>query len=518
MGKRTASKVVDLSNCEEAIHIPGSIQPHGVLLVLQEPELLILQVSANVETFFGCPAQELLNQSLAILLGTAEVRLLQESLQIQDVRRVNPLRIRARVPAGEMVFDGILHRNDGLLLLELEESDLHTRLQDLYRENHLSIEKLCITTSLQQLYQVVVEEVQAMIGFDHVMMYCFDQQWNGTVIAEARREGIASFLGLCFPASDIPPQARELYRQNWLRSIDDVDYQPSSILPTDNPVTCRPLNLSFSILRSVSPIHLEYLRNMGIRASLSITLLKEKAFWGLIVCHNTLPRHVAYERRMSCELLGRVVSAQLCAKIDYEENLYEMQIRTNQAQLVRELSKEENLVDGLAKHGMKALALVNADGIAICFEDRYVAMGAVPQEEDVRQLVAWLRQRDEGDVFHSNTLPLLYKAAEHFRAVGSGLLAIPVSKVQDSYILWFRPEVAQTVKWGGNPDEVVVTQDLRVHPRRSFELWKQTISMTALPWKPCEVAAVLELRSVFLDMVLHDIVLRQTLNSWLNHS
>ncbi|HEV2654489.1 MAG TPA: hypothetical protein VGT82_06000, partial [Ktedonobacteraceae bacterium] len=209
------------------------------------------------------------------------------------------------------------------------------------------------------------------------------------------------------------------------------------------------------------------------------------------------------------------VSAQLSAKVDYEEHLYEIQVRTLQAQLLSALAKEENVVDGLAKHSMKILQLVQAGGLALCFGDRYATVGAVPPENDIKQLVAWLQ--GEGDVFNSNALSTLYGAAERFKDVGSGLLAISISKVQGSYVLWFRPEVIQTVNWGGNPNAVTMTQDIRLHPRRSFELWKQTIKMTALPWKACELAAALELRSVLVDMVLRDMVLKQTLNLWLNH-
>src|SRR5450755_23375 len=515
MSKEALQNRIDLTECEkEPIQTPGCIQPHGVLLVLQEPELRILQISMNSETFFGQAAQELLNQPLATLLGSAAVALLQERLRTQDIHTLNPLLIRTGGPEKELVFDGIVHRFDGVLLLELEIADPHTSPRDLYHMSLSFLEKLRNTMSLQHLCQVAVEEIRKISNFDRVMTYRFDEHWNGTVIAENKSEGIDSFLGLHFPASDIPRQARELYQQNWLRLIEDVDYQPIPIFPAENPVTCSPLNLSLSVLRSASPIHLEYLKNMGVHASLSITLLKEKTFWGLIACHNLEMKHISYDRRVMCELLGQIVSAQLSAKVDYEEHLYEIQVRTLQAQLLSILVKEEKVVDGLAKHGMKILQLVNAGGLALCFENRYVTMGAVPPEDEIKQLVAWLHGK--GDMFHSHALSTVYGAAERFRDVGSGLLAISISEVQGSYALWFRPEVIQTVNWGGNPQEVTMTQDMRVHPRRSFELWKQTIEMTALHWKACELAAALELRHVLVDMALRDVILKQTLNSWLN--
>ncbi|HEV2660037.1 MAG TPA: GAF domain-containing protein, partial [Ktedonobacteraceae bacterium] len=515
MSKEALQHIIDLTACEkEPIQTPGCIQPQGVLLVLQEPELSILQISTNSETFFGRPAQELLHQSLATLLGPAATTSLQERLRTQDIHTVNPLLIRTRGPEKELVFDGIVHRIDGGLLLELEIADPHTSPRNLYHMSLSFIEKLRNTTSLQHLCQVAVEEIQKISNFDRVMIYRFDQDWNGEVVAEQKSARLDSFLGLHFPASDIPRQARELYQQNWLRLIEDVDYQPIPIFPAENPVTHGPLNLSFSVLRSVSPVHLEYLKNMGVRASLSITLLKENRLWGLIACHHLEKRHISYDRRVMCELLGQIVSAQLSAKVDYEEHLYEIQVRTLQAQLLSALTKEENVVDGLAKHSMKILQLVNASGLALCFGDRYATVGAVPPENDIKQLVAWLQ--GEGDVFNSNALSTLYGAAERFKDVGSGLLAISISKVQGSYVLWFRPEVIQTVNWGGNPNAVTMTQDIRLHPRRSFELWKQTIEMTALPWKACELAAALELRSVLVDMVLRDMVLKQTLNLWLN--
>ena len=194
-----------------------------------------------------------------------------------------------------------------------------------------------------------------------------------------------------------------------------------------------------------------------------------------------------------------------------------MKIRTIQTQLLHSITKEDNAFNGLMKHGQEVLELVNAQGAVLCFEDRYETLGDVPPKDKVQQIIVWLQGHSDESMFHTNSLPGLYAEAEQYRDIASGLLALPISKIQGSYVLWFRSEIIKTVKWGGNPHApmAVGEHDEHLHPRKSFEHWKETIRQTSSPWKGCELTAAFELRSTLMDMVLRDIILRQTLGTWL---
>ncbi len=523
MDSRMLEQKTDLTNCDrEPIHIPGSVQPHGVLLALKEPELTLLQVSENIVDLIGHSAQSVLNRPLDAIFETPQVYLLKKALLSQDLEAINPIKLRIKTTQDELLVDGVLHRTEaGILVLELEVSKFKesTSFVELYSRIKSSLTRLQHATDLGKLYQVAAQEIRKLTGFDRVMIYQFDKQWNGVVVAEDKLADLDPFFGLHFPASDIPAQARELYRKNFLRLISNVNDHPAALQPPLNPLTQQPLDLSHAVLRSVSPMHIEYLKNMGVGASMSVSLLKDNTLWGLISCHHLTPKYIQHEIRSACELLGQVISNLLVTTHDYEEHNYEMQVKSTQTRLTSNLVKEDNVFASLVNYEADLLQLVNAQGLAICFEDKIERVGQVPTETDLQQLVDWLKTTVIEDVFYTNHLAERYQGAASFKDVGSGLLAVPISRLQGTYILWFRPEVIQTVTWGGNPDEgVKVGASIAdLHPRQSFEQWKQTISMTSLPWKRSELQAVSELRSTIVDLVLQNMVLRQTLGSWLRH-
>ncbi len=433
MNTASIQESTNLANCEkEPIRIPGSIQSHGILIVLQEPDLTILQISSNTMSLLGTPPEALLQQKLTVLLGQAQIEQLKKGLLSPELQLINPLKLHITVQGKGLVFDGSVHRINSLLILEMEPVSTPQGYSywESYHAFELIITRLQRIGSLTALCQFTAEEIRKLTGFDRVMVYKFDQEWNGVVIAEDRREDVDTFMDLRFPASDIPRQARELYTQNWLRLIANVDYQPVAIVPTNNPLTNAPLDLSFAALRSVSPIHIEYLKNMGVEASLSISLLKEHALWGMIVCHHNIPRHLTYEIRASCELVGRIILSQLYAKENDEDRAYEMKIKTLQTQLLQSITKEDNAFDGLMKHGQKVLDLVNAQGAVLCFEDRYAALGETPPKDKVKQLIVWLQGYTDESMFHTASLPGLYAEATQYQDIASGLLVLPISKIR----------------------------------------------------------------------------------------
>ncbi len=512
---------VNFTSCEqEPIHISGAIQQHGVLFALEETTLTILQVSRNVVDFFHVSPETLLNKSLETLFEQSQISLLRQALNVSDLQAVNPLKLTVQRNGRERIFDGILHRSDGLLILELEDVSTTESISPtgLYTHLRTAIPRFSHAQSLNELCAIVAQEVRTITGLDRVMVYQFDKEWNGTVIAEEKLASLESFLTLRFPASDIPRQARQLYLKNWLRLIANVAYQPSVLTPSLNPLTQRPLDMSFSVLRSVSPMHIEYLKNMGVQASMSISLIKENVLWGLIVCHHNTPKYISHDIRTACEFLGQIASALLSAKQDNEDHQYEMQVKSMLTQLLGTIAREENAVAGLMKYGTDVLAMVHAQGLAVCAENQYHTLGPVPNETNLKHLVTWLGDNCSDDVFYTTSLAEIYPEAETIKDVASGILAVRISKLQGGYILCFRPEVIQTVNWGGDPNvsTEVGPHTSSLHPRKSFEQWKETIRSTSLPWKLCEIQAAGELRAAIVDMVLRDMLLQQTLGSWLN--
>ncbi|WP_084386889.1 sensor histidine kinase [Anabaena sp. CA = ATCC 33047] len=499
---------VDVSNCnKEPIHIPGHIQPHGVLFALEKSELTILQVSNNSWEIFGIHPEDLLNKSLDLLLDAEQINLFKECLDQEDLPIINPIEFSIKIGETIVNFDAIIHRSNGLLILELEPnlSDKNNAFFKFYHLVKLAMLRIQGATNVNELSQILAKEIKKMTGFDRVMVYRFDEDWHGTVIAEEKPEYLTTYLGLHYPASDIPPQARKLYTENLLRLIPNAHYQPAALLPINNPLTNQPLDLSGSVLRSVSPLHIEYMQNMGVRASMSISIMKNKKLWGLIACHHQSPKYIPYEIRSACEFLGQMTSVEMGAKEESEDAEAKIQAKSVHSKLVEYMSVENNFIDGLIKYQPNILNLVNAEGAAICFNGQYFTVGNAPTKEDIDDLVEWINQNLHEEIFYIDSLATVYPEAEKLRDVASGLIALSISKTQKNYVLWFRPEVVRTVNWGGNPHkpvEITSNGSVRLSPRKSFELWKETVLMKSLPWKSYEVNAALELRSAIIGVVL----------------
>jgi light-regulated signal transduction histidine kinase (bacteriophytochrome) len=502
---------VDLTNCDqEPIHIPGSIQPHGVILALKYPELTIVQISCNTLDILGIPHTELLNQSLDKIFDNDQLNLLKDCFTQEELVFANPIELIIKVRDKNLYFDGVAHRSNEILILELEPN-LFQKSNNFFKFYHVvkqSMLKLKGARTVSELSQMLAQEVKKITGFDRVMIYRFDEDWHGEVIAEAKLESLTAYLNLRYPASDIPQQARKLYTENWLRLVPDANYQPAAIVPAINPLTQQPLDLSGSILRSVSPLHIEYMHNMGVTASMSISIMKNQKLWGLIACHHQSPKYVPYEIRNACEFLGQMTSLELGSKEDNEDIEYKIQIQAINSKLIEYMSGEKNFVDGLINYQPNILALVNAQGAAVCYKGEFFTIGSTPTTQDIHDLVNWIHKNIHEEVFYTDALSKLYPVAEKFRDVASGLMMLSFSPTQKNYVLWFRPEVVQTVNWGGNPHkpvEITINGSVRLSPRKSFELWKETVQLQSISWKTCEVNAARQLRSAIVDVVLRKV-------------
>ncbi len=504
---------VDLSNCDrEPIHLSGAIQPHGVLFVLSVPDLAILQLSANAGRFFGgVPAP---GRAIGEILDSDCVAAL--ALLARGDGHANTTLVKAEALHDGAVFDAIVRRIPEGLLVELEPATSPASLSfnDFYQQARAAVARLQAVTEVDALCRSAAVEVRAMTGFDRVMVYRFDRRDNGHVIAETAREGLESYLDLHYPASDIPAQARRLYVANRLRLIVDVSYRPVPIEPSASPVTGEPLDLSYSVLRSVSPIHVEYLRNLGVHASMSVSLVVEGRLWGLLICHHYSPRFVSYDVRAACDFLSQTLSWLITAGERADRQQQRAQIEGGLRVLIQHLSDADDLAAGLALGTPGLLAIVDAAGAALIHAGKTTAFGVTPPSQLIEIVTEWLRSRDGQEVFASERLASQVPSAAGYVEVAAGLLAVPLDREGDSHLLWFRPGVEQTVNWGGDPNKRASLEDAapRLSPRGSFALWKETVQGESLPWRAWQIEIAVELGHTIAAIVLRRAAVLETLN------
>lgn len=496
-----AGTPIDLDNCaREPIHIPGSIQPRGVLAVVREPDFEVRQVSANVLELLGRPAEAVLGRHLSALLGTDQAARIQHAASsFGDLRERNPHECVIDVDGSRVVFDAILHREPGgALVVELEVAHgaRPFSFPNTYQAVRTSVEELNRADTIGALYDTAARTVRNLTGFDRVMVYRYDEDYNGEVVAEDKREDLNSFLGLHYPATDIPAQARALYEKSWLRLISDVDYTPVPVVPAIDPDVGAPLDLTYSTLRSVSPIHVEYLQNMGVRASMSISLLRRGRLWGLIACHHYAGPHLPpYGSRAAAEFLGSTLSLRL---VDQDEDDRLRDRLASQAVLaaLSVATRDDGTHISHALLGTPSLLdLVPSDGVAVAIGGQYRVRGSVPTPDAVAAIAARARGTTK-DVASSDHLAGALPALNLDPQVAAGALALNLPDGQ--YVIWFRTQVLRSVDWGGDPHNKAIAvsegDDVRISPRKSFERWREVVDQRSEPWSPGETESAEALR------------------------
>ncbi|OKH12660.1 cyanobacterial phytochrome A [Fischerella major NIES-592] len=492
-----------LSNSHNELTLnPGSIQPHGVLLALST-QLEILQVSSNTQDYLGKQPGELLGQPLSYLIDALDLEAIAQ-LPTEEIDTLNYLKLSVCTKEGKREFDAFVHRVGDKIILELEstESPAQVNFFNIHALIKRAIAKLKRTNNLIDFLQLAAQQVREITGFDRVMVYQFDHQGAGEVIAEAKTQELSPYLGLHYPATDIPEPARELYRRNWLRIIPRINAQPAELIATTDDT---PLDLSLSVLRSVHPCCVEFHQNMGVAALMVIPLIKNGNLWGLISCHHQTPKYVPYEIRSGCEFLGQIVSSELASKVIQEEVDYKARLESLRSGVVESISQADNLKDALIQPEPRLLGLVGATGAAVCLDGEISLVGTTPDLEDVRSLITWADTQVNDNIFCTDSLPKLYPEAETFKDTTSGLLLLRISKLRHYYIVWFRPEVIRTVTWAGNPHESIQVHldgSVTLCPRKSFEQWQEIVRLTSAPWQECEIDSALSLRNAIVGIVL----------------
>jgi len=489
-------------SCEsEPIRIPGSIQPHGFLLAIDLATQRVLRASGNAGERLGRALDTVLGKLWSDSLEVDSAQL--ETLIAQQHRAHEQTAYQPMIVAGRP-YNVVTHISGGELIAEFEDSDSaqERSLDALYPQIREGVERLQAEQPVEALCALAAELVREMTGFDRALIYRFDTDGNGTVVGEARNDKLPPYLDLRFPSSDIPAQARELYRLNRIRLIPDVSYAPIPIVDAPGS-SVEPLDMTLAVLRSVSPIHLEYMRNMGRPASMSISIVQEGRLWGLISCHHTSPRRVPTQVRAACDFLAQIISMQLAGKHRAADAAERVERQETQSELLALMAQEKHFVHGLVRRPDTLMALADATGAAVLLGDECLTVGTTPDEAAIRGVVDWLStERANEEVFATDCLSAHWPDALPLSAAASGLLAVSISQIHRSYVLWFRAELVQTVKWGGDPRKPVGPDGDRLHPRKSFEIWKETVRLRSAPWSPAQVAAATSLRNAVIGIVM----------------
>ena len=461
----------NLTNCErELIHLAGSIQPHGILLVLEEPSFTILQLSENVSALLDRPIPELLGARLQDV-SPALADALGGVLERETLDRPAPIRSTLGGSGESIAMEGMVHRipQQGLVVELEREDDFDFDFESLPRRLQTIIAQITASTSIEALCDLIAREIKDLIRYDRVMIYRFDPDGHGEVVAEARESQLESYLGLHYPSSDIPQRARELYLRNRVRVLTDSRYVAVPLAPRLSPLTGTDVDMSMSYLRSLSPLHLEYLQNMGVTGTLVASLVKDGGLWGLVACHHYSPRRLPYQARAACELLSEVFSTRLAALDANAVAQSVLLVPQMEKQMIETASATGDWHQALFGTLRRLMPALNASGGALLYEGQTLTTGVVPGSEDLNRLAAWIAEESSGQLFHSAALNRLNPGFGRITGIASGVLALRITPTRLDYMLWFRKEQRQTVRWGGDPSKAIEgTDPNHLSPRRSF--------------------------------------------------
>jgi light-regulated signal transduction histidine kinase (bacteriophytochrome)/DNA-binding response OmpR family regulator len=494
-----------------------NIQPHGILISLRYPDLEILQVSANAEALLQKPLTALIGQPLTVVFAAADAELLRHCADVELLRHCLDQNQAAAYltlthPATGQSFATSLHWQQHTLLMELEPqaADVPSS-EELCCQLNTAIAAFGTATDLQSLVEIFAREIQRLTGFDRVMVYRFQPDQSGVVVAEANLSGHESYLGLHYPATDIPREARSLFYENPLRFIPDLNYVPVPLVPAENPLTHSPLDLGAAELRGVSPPHIEYLHYMGVGASMTFSLTDEQQLWGLVACHHYQPKPVSKITRMAFTMLVKVASLELMRHQERERSHYQAQNKTLLAQLGITISETEDAVlKTLTTNASLLLAMFEAEGAALLLDQDYALVGRTPAKADIKAFVGWLADQEANEVFATQALAAVYPPSEHWSIKPAGVLGISIFLQQPRpvsyHILLFRPEQVETVHWAGELSASVTVDEfgeIKLCPRHSFDLWKELVQGQSVAWSPRQLEAAADLRNTLMLAVLN---------------
>lgn len=492
----------------------NQIQPHGGLLVLDK-KLRVIQYSENITTLLDTTIEQLLSLPVSAFLESENIN---ENIAAWLIQKNNKYkRIDWKSPQNKIKIWVCTHQVSEGTILEIEpliENDIEDNtLFDLMQ--HVVDEMKLITCSqnMQGLIQSTCAEIQKITGFDRVMAYQFDENDDsGVVVGEAVTKGMESYLGLHFPATDIPRNVRAMYLEMPIRYIPSINYKTEKILPQINPITKTYLNLSNTTLRMVAPVHIEYLKNMNVVAATSIAIIHNNKLWGLIACHHKKPKYLSVNFRLILMLIGNTLGIQVASLACSKEYLLEQKTAEKQSLLSENIYKEDSLVYALNAYHSNMMELVGARGMSIYFQNNLLSYGQTPTQAQVMDLVEWLKINVLQPAFSTASLPLTFKPSMNYKDKACGILVIPLTQLQNHYIIFYRPELIHSILWAGNPSGSLKCHGDKYSPRDSFERFMQTITNYAAPWTSHDIKAAEFIRSTVVNKQLQDLLQVQAMH------
>lgn len=472
-----------LNACDlEPIHIPGSIQPYGLLLIADAAGVVV----GGAGDLEGRLRPDWAGSRLSDLFAPKALAALKRG---EAVTGIGP---------GE-AFDAFAHQMGEHFLVELEPADpgRMTAAQLLSKLN-IAAATFERAAGLKALCEEAAAAFQELTGFARVMVYRFIDEGAGVVMAEASAEGPAAFLNHHFPASDVPKQARALYVRNRVRIIHDVNYTPAPLRSVG--ASLRELDLSDANLRSVSPVHIQYLKNMGVGASCSISIVKDGLLWGLIACHHPVPRLLPYDLRMACQSLAGGLARQVRAKDEADLYRERIRVRSSEDVVLAKLGDAESLETLLAPSGAELRHMLAADAFAAVRSGEVYTEGQVPPHPALESLAAWAARQTAVHPLATEALPRLFPPIAPHQALASGLLAVRVETEPPTLLMWLRAETLEVVKWAGDPHKnLPATPGEALTPRASFDSWSETVSGRSRAWSPVESEAATRVAAAILQ-------------------
>ncbi len=476
---------VDLENCaKEPIHIIGKTQEYGVVVVCDPLSLTITQAGANTYEFFSVAQDDLLEQPLSRLLGEDQVSFFKEKLADKDTSLPLEVKINNK--------NFLLLANFSGINLVLEFEPLEEVGDSFFFQKHLTqiLNKLQASGSVTELCRSAAVLTKKIFGYDRVMIYYFDEEWNGEVVAERKEKEMESWLGLKYPATDIPSQSRDLFLKHRVRMITDVHYQPQDILPEISPLTQKPLDLSHIDLRAVSPVHIEYLINMEVGASMTAAIVVNGKLWGLIACHHRSAKFISYYQRESMRFLAEMFSTKIALQESTNFIKNTSVSEKIRMQLVEQLQEKDDLFEALVRGPVKFTDVINCSGGVLFFIDEWIFSGKLPEKKKIKSLLKNFLSKKEQNLFYSRKISEDFPEATAYKNIVSGVMSLRLA--ENKYILWFRPEEVENVSWGGNPSEKAIFDEekKRLSPRKSFSSWSEQVTGISKPWKDYDVSSV----------------------------
>jgi len=479
--------IVNLTNCEfEPIHIPGSIQPHGFLIGINSNSWKIDFCSGNISEFISVDHKSVLGSDFKTAFGEKQQEDVADYISKNLLLSSTPLKLEL---SGKE-FLCTIHKSGENYILEAEPSiEITKKLTDVYDQTSQFLSYMNDTHTLKELCAMVAKGTREITGYDRVMIYRFDKDYNGEVFAESVRDDLEPFFGLHYPHTDIPAQARELYMQNLLRLIVDINYTPVPLYTVDDGNDSKNLDLSLSILRSTSPMHVQYLHNMGVGATLTISLIHQKKLWGLIACHHYSVKNLTPEIRLAAQLQGHFITSQIDIRQSNEE--YDVARKSN---IALEKLNSFNLpgkaesFETIAK-SQEILEICNASGVAIVFNHTVYKSGLTPDNANIDKLSRWLADHTKNTSFATDKLINFLPDANDFCKEASGIVYHSLSADDIDCIIWFRPESLTEINWAGDPNKAIVKDVNGLYPRNSFKLYREIVKCQSKIWLQPELNA-----------------------------